>query len=513
MQTDAELLQLYAKRGSDEAFTALVQRHLPVIYSAALRQVSGDSHRAEEVVQTVFTLLARKARQLRDHPALLGWLYTTTHYTATKLRHAEQRRSRVEIPGGNVNENLEQPDARVDWDLARPVIDEVMVQLKEHDRLAILLRFFADKSYAEIGAQIGLSENAARMRVDRALDAIRTALSRRGIASTSAALATVLAAQAIGAVPEGLAATITVGALSSAGTGGALLFMSSTFYKATAVSAVVLAGATGLVLQHREIGRLRTQNERLIALLNSEQHASSMANKSARHASADAVTPEILRLQAQVAQLKSGAASSWEQRVAMLKDVIKELPEQSIPELQLATDEDWLDATKGKLETADDYRRALGKLRNLAVSRFTRLASPALQKYLKEHNGQFPTLPSDLQSYLEKPIDDAIWKRWTVAPAETVSNLGMGEGMIITQDQVVDPDYDYQVVMGRRGTGSTTYHVSDMMKMDKAWRDANPGQPAPSLEQLRPFATTQKQKDILERAIAREHKSPVATDE
>jgi hypothetical protein len=135
------------------------------------------------------------------------------------------------------------------------------------------------------------------------------------------------------------------------------------------------------------------------------------------------------------------------------------------------------------------------------------LAFPALQKYLKEHNGQFPNSPSDIQAYLEKPIDDAVWKRWTVAPAETVSNLGMGEGSIITQDQVVDPDYDYQVVMGRRGSGSTTYYVSDMMKMDKAWRAANPGQPAPSLEQLRPFATTQKDKDILERAIAREHKS------
>jgi DNA-directed RNA polymerase specialized sigma24 family protein len=95
MSTDAELLQLYAERGSQPAFSTLVERHLALVYSAALRQVGNNPHRAQEVVQTVFTLLARKVRPLSRHPALIGWLYTTTYYTADKLRRAEQRRERL----------------------------------------------------------------------------------------------------------------------------------------------------------------------------------------------------------------------------------------------------------------------------------------------------------------------------------------------------------------------------------------------------------------------------------
>ena len=95
MSTDAELLQLYAERGSQPAFSTLVERHLALVYSAALRQVGNNPHRAQEVVQTVFTLLARKVRPLSRPPALIGWLYTTTYYTADKLRRAEQRRERL----------------------------------------------------------------------------------------------------------------------------------------------------------------------------------------------------------------------------------------------------------------------------------------------------------------------------------------------------------------------------------------------------------------------------------
>lgn len=65
MPSDADLLIAYTDRGAEDAFAALVQRYLPVVYAAALRQVGGDNHHAQEVAQTVFTVLARKARALR----------------------------------------------------------------------------------------------------------------------------------------------------------------------------------------------------------------------------------------------------------------------------------------------------------------------------------------------------------------------------------------------------------------------------------------------------------------
>jgi RNA polymerase sigma factor (sigma-70 family) len=148
MSADAELLYRYVEAGSDQAFTELVQRHLPLVYSAALRQVGGDPHRAQEVVQSVFTLVARKAHTLHRHPALIGWLYTTTHHVASKLRRAEQRRTRHEQQEPLMPPDLsEDAPAPVDWEQVRPVIDDLMLQLKERDRTAVLLRFFESQSY------------------------------------------------------------------------------------------------------------------------------------------------------------------------------------------------------------------------------------------------------------------------------------------------------------------------------------------------------------------------------
>ena len=258
MQTDAELLTLYIEGESEQAFTALVQRHLPLAYSAALRQLGGDHHRAQEVVQNVFTLFARKAHGLRHHPAIIGWLYATTHYTAAKMRRAEQRRKRLEEQAVTEGE----PTSGIEWEQMRPVIDGCMLQLKERDRTAVLLRFFANHSYSEVGRQLGLSENAARMRVDRALDSIRSALARRGIASTSAALGTLLATQVVGAVPEGLVTTVSASAVSAGAGGGIFVFMSSTLVKVGVVVGVLAAGSAGVFIHHRsneENALLRTE--------------------------------------------------------------------------------------------------------------------------------------------------------------------------------------------------------------------------------------------------------------
>ena len=71
---DMDLVREFAVNGSETAFATLVQRHVNLVYSAALRQL-GNSHEAEEVAQAVFLILARKARRLRPGTILSGWLY------------------------------------------------------------------------------------------------------------------------------------------------------------------------------------------------------------------------------------------------------------------------------------------------------------------------------------------------------------------------------------------------------------------------------------------------------
>ena len=70
MSDDSELLRRYAEARSQDAFAELVQRHLTLVYSTALRQAGGDAHLAQDVTQMVFTDLARKAAALDPIEAL-----------------------------------------------------------------------------------------------------------------------------------------------------------------------------------------------------------------------------------------------------------------------------------------------------------------------------------------------------------------------------------------------------------------------------------------------------------
>src|SRR5437867_10779025 len=92
MTTDVELLRSYAQDRSESAFTELVQRHIDLVYSAAIRETRGDASTAEDITQAVFAELARKASSLVRHVALAGWLYTCVRRMTANVRSAEDRR-------------------------------------------------------------------------------------------------------------------------------------------------------------------------------------------------------------------------------------------------------------------------------------------------------------------------------------------------------------------------------------------------------------------------------------
>ena len=262
MNDDAELLRRYAEDRTEAPFAELVRRHLPLVYAAALRQVGGAVHRAEDVTQTVFIELARNARVLARRSEIVGWLYTTTHFTAAKLKRGEQRRQNREHEAHIMQQILSSPAAEIDWERLRPVLDDAMHDLSPADRDMILLRFFQSRRLADVGRSAGLSEDAARMRIERALQKLRSALARREITSTTAALAAVLASQTTAAAPASLAATITSAAISAtaaAGTGAGTGFITMTKLKLGIAASLATAGAIGLVLQVRTNAQLRDE--------------------------------------------------------------------------------------------------------------------------------------------------------------------------------------------------------------------------------------------------------------
>ena len=92
MTSNGELLRSYTEAASEEAFGELARRYLDLVYSAALRQVNGDAPCAQDVAQSVFTDLARKAGSLTNRAGLAGWLYTNTHHAAANAVRGERRR-------------------------------------------------------------------------------------------------------------------------------------------------------------------------------------------------------------------------------------------------------------------------------------------------------------------------------------------------------------------------------------------------------------------------------------
>ena len=142
MSQDAQLLRRYATERSEAAFAELIRRHVDLVYSAALRLVNGDAHGAQDVTQQVFTELARQAKPLARHPALIGWLYTATRQMAWRAIRSDQRRAAREQMAHTMNELLRQPAAEPDWEHLRPVLDDAMHELNHTDRVAVLLRFF-----------------------------------------------------------------------------------------------------------------------------------------------------------------------------------------------------------------------------------------------------------------------------------------------------------------------------------------------------------------------------------
>ncbi|MCC5023720.1 MAG: RNA polymerase sigma factor [Candidatus Synoicihabitans palmerolidicus] len=256
MKTDSELLNRFVTHDDQAAFAALVERHLGWLFATAQRQLCGDAHLAQDAVQLVFNDLVAKAARLRHYTALNAWLFTSLRYTTAKLVRTQQRRRQREHSAA-MDPPASEPN--VDWDAVRPVIDEALAALAPPHRDAIIQRFFEQADYAAIATRLDLTANAARMRVDRALDQLSAQLQRRGVTSTASALGVVLGTQPLTAAPIGLAATISTTALSTnVFTTASILAMTKAPFIATAV--VV---ATGITLISRESGQQETLRQSL----------------------------------------------------------------------------------------------------------------------------------------------------------------------------------------------------------------------------------------------------------
>ena len=207
MTPDWLLLRRFAKDNSQEAFAALSARYLNLVYAVCLREVH-DPELAQDVTQAMFLLLARTAPSFRSKTALPGWLFRTARFASQNARTREQRRRKYKEKAAMERH----PQARTDeaeWSEIEPVLNKALAALKAADRDSILLRFFQDMSFAEVGASLGVSEDAAQKRVARALEKLRHFFGKEEVNLPSAALAGLLTAHAAQTAPAACQTAIT----------------------------------------------------------------------------------------------------------------------------------------------------------------------------------------------------------------------------------------------------------------------------------------------------------------
>ena len=265
MNDDTTLLHRFVEDRSEEAFTQLVQRHLPMVHATALRRVGGDAHLAQDVTQLVFISLARKASSLVNHASLTGWLYVNTHHSTAEIVRREQRRKQREGSAHSMHLASTSDDPPIDPAFLYPLLDDALVALKPDDREAVVLRFFAQRSFAEIGTALRITEEAARKRVDRALEKLQATLSLRGITSTVTALGTALTAAGITSAPATLVGPVAAAALAQSvvtPTAALTATLSSSLLPASAIAAL-LTGLWTIMPQQRATTAMADELARL----------------------------------------------------------------------------------------------------------------------------------------------------------------------------------------------------------------------------------------------------------
>ena len=229
LDDDYTLLQHYVRVRSDAAFEALSARYVDLVYSAALR-LSGDRHLAEDVTQAVFLILAEKAAQIQPPVVLPAWLLTVTRLTAANVRRVEstQRKGKEAV---RMTPEPPQNSSSDEWANIAPHLDDALAKLNDPERAAITLRYFQHASLDDVGRTMGVSADAARKRVDRALEKLRRFFAQKGVTVGAVALPVLLAERTVHAAP------FVVAALQSGAPSTAALLLSKGTLKIMAVSA------------------------------------------------------------------------------------------------------------------------------------------------------------------------------------------------------------------------------------------------------------------------------------
>jgi RNA polymerase sigma factor (sigma-70 family) len=531
---DYSLLRQYAAQKSEDAFSALVERYLDLVYSAALRQ-GGSRPIAEEIAQSVFLDLARNASQLKPETVLAAWLYQVTRRTCVDMIRRESRRLARERSAMELND-MNQDSSW--WKQIKPLLDEAMEGLEDRDRCAILLRFFENKSLREIGETFGISEDGAQKRVSRAVEKLREYFSKQGVGASAGAIAVALSANAVHSAPAGLMMAISAGAMISGSTTAATVAVTkvltmTTIQKILLTALITAAVGTGIYGTRRisrlemELGALQKQRSPIRAEIESLRRERDAATNRLAAVEVDMDrlrrdSTELQRLRGEVGQLRREAQESaqlksatndpfvekaviWKQKEAKLHALMDQRPNNKVPELELLDDRAWLDiARDADLDSEEGIRKTLSELRHSAANRLAPMISDALNKYLEANDGRLPDQMAQLKPFLDPHVTDAMLDQYQLLQTGKAADVPRGD-WVLAQKSVVDEDYDTRWKIGPNGYTTSTLESDRLFETLKpamaAYSAANAGQSPKGPFELLPYLQTAEQKKAYDQVM------------
>ena len=253
---------------SGQALGTLVDRHLPLVHSVA-RRITANPEAARDISQIVFLRLVKKAAKIPDTLPLTAWFHRETHSASVDHVRSEVRRQKREQTAADLDAMKASSEP---WNQLAPEIDGAIDELPENERTLVLLRFYQNKTYPEIARELGINGDAARMRANRALEKLHAILSKRGITTTSALLASTIPTNAVSPAPASLANAITSSIQATAATTGAIAFVKG--HLLALVSLTI--GIAAVTTQQIKINKLKEKQRTLV----SKPSPGSLSNRS-----------------------------------------------------------------------------------------------------------------------------------------------------------------------------------------------------------------------------------------
>jgi RNA polymerase sigma factor (sigma-70 family) len=252
-----DLLAQFRKSRAEAAFGGLVRRYTNLVFSVARRRLNNASL-AEEATQNVFIRLAKAVPTVRSDAELVAWLHRTTVNASIDLWRSESRRHAREEYAASM-----QPDTTDDaaWRELAPIVDEALDELSDTDRQVVLLRYYERSSMRDLGLALGISEDAAKMRVSRALEHLRAVCGRSGVVCGAGVLGAFLTERAVEAAPAALILTLAglqIPAGAAAGATASLLAPALKALLAAGVAVVVVMAAVSWMISKNGGGRIQT---------------------------------------------------------------------------------------------------------------------------------------------------------------------------------------------------------------------------------------------------------------